>query len=275
MKKEEYSKINHPHIKRAKKEFKKDPNLFKRIDSFIRFEFEKGGSIQDLSTKSNENLFYKTIVEDRKYNNYYIESKELSDFFCNTLINKKIFPNIQKVINNNFENICRIIDVKRFTFNSKILTGIIYHKSFDKSIFFMFTLHSNNKYTKNYLYTSDGNNHWSFPLTINYLQDINNNENSIIFKFVLNMIFYMDAFPDKINNKPPEELCDKLNFNNSKTISIAKDIENYLHENRDVSPHLRRGHFRYLDSERFVNKKGQTIFVKSTMVKGKAITITE
>ena len=61
--KEKYSKINHPFLKNAKKEFKKDPNLFKRIDTFIRTEFEKDNSLQKLSTNSCENLFYKTIIK--------------------------------------------------------------------------------------------------------------------------------------------------------------------------------------------------------------------
>lgn len=68
-------------------------------------------------------------------------------------------------------------------------------------------------------------------------------------------------------------MADKLNARNSKTISISKEIENYLHENRDVSPHLRSGHFRYLGSEYFSKKRGRTIFVKSSFVKGHAKTI--
>jgi hypothetical protein len=39
---------------------------------------------------------------------------------------------------------------------------------------------------------------------------------------------------------------------------------------RSVCPHIRTGHFRLLSSERYVNKKGQVIFVKPAMVGGKA-----
>ena len=40
-----------------------------------------------------------------------------------------------------------------------------------------------------------------------------------------------------------------------------------------LSPHFRRAYFKRLTSDYFTHKKGQTILVKETMVKGKAKTI--
>ena len=68
------------------------------------------------------------------------------------------------------------------------------------------------------------------------------------YKLPLNLIFYMSAFPEYITDSPPHEILDKTNKNNSKTIKLSSQISDYLHENRDISPHLRRGHFRYLSS---------------------------
>jgi len=38
----------------------------------------------------------------------------------------------------------------------------------------------------------------------------------------------------------------------------------------DMAPHIRRGHFRLLQSERYTKKRGQLVFVKASMVKGEA-----
>lgn len=40
-----------------------------------------------------------------------------------------------------------------------------------------------------------------------------------------------------------------------------------------VTPHYRIGHFRLLSSERYVNKQGQTVFVRPCFVKGVAETV--
>ena len=46
-----------------------------------------------------------------------------------------------------------------------------------------------------------------------------------------------------------------------------------LIEHSFITPHLRRGHFRRLESDFYKKKKGKIIFVRSTFVKGKAKTV--
>jgi len=278
MKKEEYSKVNYPGLKEAKKNILKDSNHLEKMKNYIRLlnvsDEEKQRDISEL-------FLIHHIVCEKEYKNYYIDSKELSDFFINTSIKKDILINFKKITQKE-STYATDIPTGKHELDYAIqesFSGIIHSKNINRSIFFLFI--TTTGYSFSDIFITDGKENIYIclnPHVYKVLDFINNNEvdnNSKIIKLVLNMIFYMDAFPDKINNKPPEEVCDKLNFNNSRTISLSKDIADYLHENREVSPHLRRGHFRYLDSEYYKNKKGQTIFVKSSFVKGKAVTVAE
>lgn len=277
--KEEYSKINFPYMRKIKKQYIEDNKLFDNALKNIMLDYkEKKIVIEETLGYINDVKFYQTFIENKIYKNYYIESKELSDFFCNTAIKKEIILNFSKIINKNIEIFSSFENGKGGFLKEKNLSGIIYSRSFPRSLFFMFYASEFDNYKKVFSYVTDGDTICTVPIFSSdskILQEMNNPIYNNSLRLVLNMIFYMDAFPDKISNKPPEEVCDKLNFNNSKTISISKDIEDYLHENREVSPHLRRGHFKYLGSDYFKNKKGQTIFVKSSFVKGKAVTIKE
>ena len=267
----EYSKINYPFLKKCKKEYKDNNKFFEEyFDDFLK---NSKGRYKEKNIKSFECIFLKSMIDYNKtINNYYIESKELSDFLCNTIIKKEILLNLVNMLKKKLSHIgySSIDNKKLYAFH-----GIIHHKSFLKSIFISFSFREDKD---NFMfYFTDGENGIGQNINIDNKETILNiiKENNVILNLVLNMLFYMDAFPDKISNTPPEEMCDKLNFKNSKTISISKDIEDYLHENREVSPHLRRGHFRFLDSKYYKNKKGQTVFVKSSFVKGKAVTVTE
>ena len=83
--------------------------------------------------------------------------------------------------------------------------------------------------------------------------------------------------------KTEEFINDSIKLKNKRVVIIhgigsgilRKEIADYIHENRDVSPHLRRGHFRMLSSDYFKNKQGQIVFVKSSFVKGNAKTVIE
>lgn len=270
--KEKYSEVNYPSLRFARKKFKKDNDIFEKCSEYTKRREELGiYDEREADLYFFEDIFFQQIIEYKKYKNYYIESKELSDLFFNTIIKKEIILNIPKIIDKSYEIEREVKDMNKNIHYIKTITGIINHKSSEQSIFFMVVSSKDEGYNKGSFFITNGRMKYISPFEVDNLKDINNSDNFV--RFVLNMIFYMDAFPDKISNKPPEEMCDKLNFNNSKTISIAKDIEDYLHENREVSPHLRRGHFRFLESERYTKKKGQTIFVKSSFVKGKAVTV--
>lgn len=86
----------------------------------------------------------------------------------------------------------------------------------------------------------------------------------------------MNCFPDCVVDGVPKDLLIERNENKptrNLTFQLSEKIRD--NENSPLSkiPHFRRGHFRVLQSDYFVNKKGQIIFVAETMVKGKAKTV--
>lgn len=85
---------------------------------------------------------------------------------------------------------------------------------------------------------------------------------------VYGLSLYIDAFPDAIT---PTNMRDSLkNRESGRNIRIARSSILNEEDRNSVSPHFRRGHFRVLESERFTKKKGQTIFVKGTFIKGRS-----
>lgn len=93
-------------------------------------------------------------------------------------------------------------------------------------------------------------------------------QNAEAFKLAINTLSYINAFPECLIDKKPEGVVLQYSFKNKKislkTTPQFKEFENEI----NVTPHFRRGHFRRLESDRFVNKKGQIVFVKPTIVKG-------
>lgn len=110
---------------------------------------------------------------------------------------------------------------------------------------------------------------WDFPLTVQ--------PKSPYCKLAINLIYYMKAYPDKVLDGVPEDIVknDRSKYQNSYHIKVADEIveKTEVVDGRIVTPHFRSGHFRYLKSDYYKNKKGQVIFIAATMVKGKAKTV--
>jgi hypothetical protein len=83
---------------------------------------------------------------------------------------------------------------------------------------------------------------------------------------------YLDAFPDSIIPGHHEDIADFNYYPGTWNIVTANDIVNE-EITRSVDPHYRKGCFHVLRSERFVRKKGQTIWVRGTFVKGTALDV--
>lgn len=283
----EFSKVNFPDIRIIRKFRKKyGEEVFKsemtnRCNMTIEKyndKSERFGHLQDMY------LISLLTDVDTNVDNYYINSEELLSFLKNTKIKKEIIPRIITLSgeisthNQKYEKYFNMEteitpENTMFLHNKKDYVGCVHAKNIDRSFYFM--IQSNVELNSVAIYALNGD---GVSYRCNVQKDsvfqMNQQEGGII-RIVLNMLFYMDAFPDKILDSPPDECIDKLNCNNSKTITMSDEIRDYLHENRDISPHLRRGHFRYLASDFYKNKKGQTIFVKSSFVKGHAKTIIE
>jgi len=84
-------------------------------------------------------------------------------------------------------------------------------------------------------------------------------------RFVCGCFMMRECFPQVFQEGLPDYVKHPTWFKhqNNKSISIAR-------VSHEVCPHIRVGHFRLLTSERFVNKRGQLVFVKPSMVKGHA-----
>lgn len=91
---------------------------------------------------------------------------------------------------------------------------------------------------------------------------------------VANTFAYMSAFPDMIKKGLPKG-CVINKGASSKKFVLNTEPSLIVHGEKGVTPHLRRGHFRYLSSEVFTKKRGQWVFVKASFVGAKDVKTVE
>lgn len=114
-----------------------------------------------------------------------------------------------------------------------------------------------------------------------FYQEVNKKSDDIsiiqskMFRLAINMIAYMNCFPDCVSDGVPKNLFERgeSKMPNNFTVKISEKIIENKNTQLSKIPHFRKGHFRALQSDYFSNKKGQIIFVSETMVKGKAKTV--
>lgn len=94
-------------------------------------------------------------------------------------------------------------------------------------------------------------------------------------KFLVGLGMYINCFPETVKDGVPEDLKhpSQHKSNNPVTIGIAKPVRAEKGEHASPCGHFRRGHFRTLRDKRYTKKRGQTVFVRETFVKGKAVTV--
>ncbi len=114
-----------------------------------------------------------------------------------------------------------------------------------------------------------------FYLDVNKKSDAISLTHSKMFRLAINTIAYMNCFPDCVADGVPKNLFERSEDLSSKNFTVELSEKVRENENSPLSkiPHFRKGHFRFLQSDYFANKKGQIIFVTETMVKGKAKTV--
>lgn len=115
-----------------------------------------------------------------------------------------------------------------------------------------------------------------------FYDDVNKKDDQVsliqakMFRLAVNTIAYMNCFPDCVADGVPKNLFERGEDKSARnfTLQLSEKVRN-IDDNSQLSkiPHFRKGHFRLLQSDYFVNKKGQIIFVAETMVKGKAKTV--
>ena len=100
--------------------------------------------------------------------------------------------------------------------------------------------------------------------------------NAEIFRLAINILAYLNCFPECIKDGVPPHEVNNYEARPSKIIGTStRVIEAITSEEigHQTIPHFRKGHFRLLKSEYFKNKQGQLVFVHQTMVNGIAKTV--
>ena len=92
-------------------------------------------------------------------------------------------------------------------------------------------------------------------------------------RVILNLFLYMSAFPECVKEGAPS--LSKGSVEGSALRVCESNAIKRVYERGPVTPHMRRGHFRVLRSERYTKKRNAVVYVAPTMVRGKADTITE
>jgi hypothetical protein len=92
-------------------------------------------------------------------------------------------------------------------------------------------------------------------------------------KLLIGMCLYRRCFPQSVRDGLPEDCSHPNHYKNGKTINIVDELIEATNSDRNITPHIRCGHFRLLKNERYINKRYQVIFIKECFVNGKAKTI--
>ncbi len=94
------------------------------------------------------------------------------------------------------------------------------------------------------------------------------------FRFAVNLLAYMECFPECVREGVPT--TNNETAYQTKGINVRLGISEKVMENGQKGakrPHMRKGYFKCLSSDFYKNKRGQIIFVRETMVKGKSKTV--
>ena len=96
-----------------------------------------------------------------------------------------------------------------------------------------------------------------------------------IFRLALNTIAYMKCFPECVIDGVPRITVERNEnrTDNNVVFEISEKIIDLELSGKTIMPHFRKGHFRLLHSDYYTKKKGELVFVRETMVNGKAKTV--
>jgi hypothetical protein len=129
------------------------------------------------------------------------------------------------------------------------------------------------------LYFSNGKNGGrvsdKFYADLNKKDDDHSQTLANMFRLAINTIAYMKCFPDCVTDGVPSDIFIRSENLSAKNVTFQTSEKVRGIESSQVSkmPHFRKGYFKVLQSDYYVHKKGEIIFVAETMVKGSAKTV--
>ena len=224
---------------------------------------------------------------NRNYESIFINSYEVADFIESNTINDKDINYMVSVIEDYigisvskpYEVFCIHLPGRKYSLIVSITStditnsyikrkGLNIHKD---------SIEIGNKLFIGYI-RNDGNGDedTGYSILDSDILEVSNSHNIPVrtnWRIILNTFLYMSAFPECVKEGVPNiYLDDEERKVKSKTVSIS-DAMKEAYSHGPISPHMRRGHFRFLKSDKYKGKRFQTVYVKPTMVKGHAITI--
>ena len=184
-------------------------------------------------------------------------------------------------------------DIKKFLYENGQIKYVIhlYSNEQSKCVVYRFALHlpyDTDGYAFSLSIENDGSVELYFSLGENgglmsdkFYADVNKKDDEVsliqakMFRLAVNVIAYLNCFPDCVTDGVPKNLFERGEDKSARnfTFQLSEKIKEIDNSQPSKIPHFRKGHFRVLQSDYFVNKKGQMIFVTETMVKGKAKTV--
>lgn len=200
----------------------------------------------------------------------WFEKKELYDFLQNDVELKEL-SNIKHYLYINGKHL-----KERNLYGPSVEYNIALHVPYlNEGFAFSFCLMADNTIT---LFFDDVNGAGTINESQYNLVKSQNDEDSLDiernFRFAVNLLAYMECFPECVHEGVPKINNEPMYRSKGRNISLGVSEKVLEEDPKGVKrPHMRKGYFKCLSSDFYKNKRGQIIFVRETMVKGKSKTV--
>jgi len=234
------------------------------------------------------------VEKEHGFDNIFIETEDLYSFFSKTQINtradiaQQVYFSLKNrkyiEVQSNDPRETRII--RQYVFRlyapinlipTSLAVCISCTETFEEGLNFNYILFTDKRSSINMVLRKEEIESMENGIVMKNGNIIKNDHNLKLYEYqrvILNLIFYMNAYPENVvNGVPNRAIIDEDIVVANKKLTISQNTE--LFENLRKSPHLRQGHLRTFISDYFTNKKGQTIWINPVFIKGEAITVTE
>ena len=269
-----YNKFNNPALK-ALKTIKKqikhkcNPDGFTDFHNFLGYMLTMAALSKDSVAMASAEILF--LYEENHLVHYFLETADLEDFLKNTKVNDIMAIRQMVLLDNSANNRFFRFESNGGIDGARSLGGVIHSPTQHDAVAFVCIRNEKDTSFSISAETGDDVVYSGNLLLDDALKSVNSkaDDKNQLLPLVVNMLLYIQAFPESVIDKAPEGQATEYYRNKCHTIRTSSTIL----EHGGKTPHFRRGHFRLLSSERFINKRGQIVFVHSSFVGGKAKTI--